>query len=317
MSIPQSQKALALPGPLDHYTLITRPVPTPGEGDVLVRVESTGLNPAENHVTKEATRWVLQGYPALTGTDGAGTIVALGKGVVGFEVGDRVFFQEVSSIPLAFATAAFGLSLPVNREPKGLGGAGLKPFWEAGAQNAYKDKPIVVLGAIQIASYLGFNPIVTTASAHNADHLKRIGATDFVDRKADLASALKQIIPSAPIEVIFDAVHTPLQQADVDLLCPGGVIATIWPVPEGEDALKLSEGRVATYFYGSVHLHKELGVAMYARLTEFLEKGIIKPLKVEKLPNGLGGIVDGLARLDRREVSGFKLVASPPETPDF
>ena len=93
MSIPQSQKALALPGPLEPYTLITHPVPTPGEGDVLVKVESTGLNPAENHVTNEAARWVIQGYPALTGTDGAGTIVALGKGVVGFEVGDRVFFQ--------------------------------------------------------------------------------------------------------------------------------------------------------------------------------------------------------------------------------
>lgn len=129
---------------------------------------------------------------------------------------------------------------------------------------------------IQIASYLGFSPIITTASAHNAAHLKSIGATHFVDRNADAAATLKDILPNTPIDVIYDAVHTPVSQAEIDLLSPSGVILTIWPVPEGDKALDLSGGKGISYFYGSVHLHKELGVAMYARLTEFLAKGIIK-----------------------------------------
>ncbi|KZP09738.1 NAD(P)-binding protein [Athelia psychrophila] len=301
ISIPQTQKALAIPAPLAPYALITRPVPTPGAGDVLVKVQSIGLNPAENVVRTEAGSWVLQEYPALTGTDGAGTVVKLGEGVIGWEVGDRVLFQG-----------------------KALGGAGLVPFWADGAENAYKGKPIVVLGgssavgqfAIQIASYLGFSPIVTTASAHNADYLKTIGATHFVDRKADLAAALAQIAPALPIDVVFDAVHTPITQAEVDLLAPGGVVTTVWPLPEGDGALDLSGGRVAAYFYGSVHLHQEMGVAMYKRLTEFLERGVIKPTRVEKLSGGLGGIEEGLGRLDRKEVSGYKLVVSLAETPD-
>ncbi|KZP09748.1 GroES-like protein, partial [Athelia psychrophila] len=89
----QTQKALAIPAPLAPYALITRPVPTPGAGDVLVKVQSIGLNPAENVVRTEAGSWVLQEYPALTGTDGAGTVVKLGEGVIGWEVGDRVLFQ--------------------------------------------------------------------------------------------------------------------------------------------------------------------------------------------------------------------------------
>lgn len=92
MSIPTTQQALAIPAYLEPYTLITRPVPKPGKGDVLVRVEATGLNPAENHV-KQATTWVIREYPALTGTDGAGVVVDKGEDVKEFEVGDRVLFQ--------------------------------------------------------------------------------------------------------------------------------------------------------------------------------------------------------------------------------
>lgn len=101
ITIPTTQKALAIPTPLAPYTLITRPIPTPSAGEVLVRVESIALNPAENHVRTEAAHWILQEYPALAGTDGAGTVVKIGEGVSGWEVGDRVVFQGRSlTIPI-------------------------------------------------------------------------------------------------------------------------------------------------------------------------------------------------------------------------
>lgn len=98
MAIPQTQKALVIPAYLEPFSLVTRPVPTPSVGDVLVRVESIGLNPAENHVRKETT-WVIATYPALVGTDGAGVVVALEEGVTGFSVGDRVLFQGRIVLP--------------------------------------------------------------------------------------------------------------------------------------------------------------------------------------------------------------------------
>lgn len=69
------------------------------------------------------------------------------------QVPSGVSFAEASSIPLALATAAFGLILPF--DPKGRGGAGIKPFWEDGAKDAYKNKPMVVLGGSSAVGQFG------------------------------------------------------------------------------------------------------------------------------------------------------------------
>lgn len=92
MRLPNSQTALAIPAYSKPYALITRPVPKPGRGDVLVRIEAIGINPSENKVRRDAA-WVIKEYPALTGQDGAGVVVDKGEGVNGFEIGDAVFFQ--------------------------------------------------------------------------------------------------------------------------------------------------------------------------------------------------------------------------------
>lgn len=55
---------------------------------------------------------------------------------------------------------------------------------------------------IRIASYLGFSPVATTASAYNTSPLESIGATHVVDRNADVAATLKDILPNTPIDVI-------------------------------------------------------------------------------------------------------------------
>lgn len=40
----------------------------------------------------------------------------------------------------------------------------------------------------------------------------------------------------------------------------------------------------------------------------------LQPNKIEVLPNGLAGIIDGLLRLENNQVSGYKLIAKPQET---
>ena len=94
MSVPNTQTALVIPAYCKPYTLIARPVPRPGRGDVLVRIEAIGVNPSENKVRRDAA-WVIKEYPALTGQDGAGVVVDKGEGVDGFENGDAVFFQGI------------------------------------------------------------------------------------------------------------------------------------------------------------------------------------------------------------------------------
>lgn len=122
---------------------------------------------------------------------------------------------------------------------------------------------------------MGFSTILTTASTRHEGYLKSLGATHVIDRHVDVAAYLKSVHPSFfGADLIFDAVHVPISQAEVDLLAPGGLILTVWDVPK--EGIQWDGGRRASYFYCNIHLHPKLGVPMYQALERFLEDGIIK-----------------------------------------
>ena len=66
------------------------PPPTPGEGQVRVRLSATGVNPVETYIRSGAYAR-KPALPYTPGTDGAGTVEAVGPGTTGFQPGDRVF----------------------------------------------------------------------------------------------------------------------------------------------------------------------------------------------------------------------------------
>ncbi|KAJ8088415.1 hypothetical protein AAF712_005213 [Marasmius tenuissimus] len=242
---------------------------------------------------------------------------------------------EGSSLPTAVISAAVGFSHPDPATPsptdiarrggylfENRAGVGIKPFWEDGAEGSKAGEPILVLGGsssvgqlvIQIAKYLGFSPIITTSSLRHADYLKSLGATHVLDRaipEESLASAVRAATHKQ-IEVAYDAVGA-ISQTHIDLLGFGG--GFILADPEVFDrGLKFDEGKKPLIVGGVAHGFKEFGASMFENLESFLERGIIKPLRVEKLPGGLNGIVNGLSRLQKNEVSGVKLVVDPRET---
>jgi NADPH2:quinone reductase len=63
---------------------------TPTAGQVLVRIEAAGINPVETYI-RSGKYAKLPALPYTPGTDGAGTIAALGSEVTGWKVGDRVY----------------------------------------------------------------------------------------------------------------------------------------------------------------------------------------------------------------------------------
>jgi len=84
-------------GPVEKLQVATDyPIPGPGPGEVRVRIAAAALNRLD--------LWVLNGlpnlklaYPHIPGADGAGTIDALGEGVSGWSVGDRVAIDPTLS----------------------------------------------------------------------------------------------------------------------------------------------------------------------------------------------------------------------------
>ncbi len=68
------------------------PDPSPGKGEVLVRVVATSVNPIDmKRRSGEAKAYSPIAFPGILGVDVAGTVVSCGPGVQGFSAGDRVF----------------------------------------------------------------------------------------------------------------------------------------------------------------------------------------------------------------------------------
>jgi len=113
---------------------------------------------------------------------------------------------------------------------------------------------------------------------------------------------------------VYDAVsYAETQQAGYDLLTSGGTIVLVLgsQIEVDEDS-----GKNIINVLGNVHRpeQRETGKSLYSKLTQLLEVGDIKPNRVEVLPDGLLGIIDGLKRMENDAVSGHKLVAHPQET---
>ncbi|KAA1476196.1 GroES-like protein [Dentipellis sp. KUC8613] len=356
------QKALLVLSTGEPFTIGTRPIPRPGPGQVVVKVEATALNIVD--FAMQRLGLFVQTWPTVLGADGAGTVHELGVGVVNVQKGDRVLFQrmvfeadrgtfqeyaladanrvskipsnitfdQASTIPLCLATATAGLYAP-KAQKGGPGGAGLTPPWMDGGLGKYKDQPALVIGgssavgqfAIQLLKLSGFNPIISTASAHNFDYVKAAGATHVIDYHVTPYPSLPAIvaqITSDPISIVYDAISSDdSQRAGWEILAPKGVIAVVSgvvkPVVVGKAGEDAEDGKHVAAVRGNVDLvtkDVEFGNKMYASLTGLLEGGGLKPCRVELLSGGLTAVEGGLERIVKKEVSGVKLVVRPQET---
>src|SRR5580692_10851850 len=97
--------------------LVELPIPQPGPGQVLIRVEATGLNFIEIYFRKGVYKAAL---PLIPGSEAAGTVEELGPGVTGFEAGDAVASVSVlgSYAEYALVTATQLVEVPAALTPE-------------------------------------------------------------------------------------------------------------------------------------------------------------------------------------------------------
>jgi len=335
------QKALLLTQ-LSQFAVERIPIPKPGPGEVVIKLDAVALNPADWKRSKLSS--FTTEFPAILGLDGAGVVVDIGQGVENVVKGDRVTKQgallaetatfqeytlgqaiyvskvpdnitldEAATLPVGLPTAFIGL---YNDKPHG---AGLtSPFTSAG-QNKYSGKPLVVLGGsssvgqyvIQLGKLSGFSPIITTASSKHKTYLESLGATHVIGRDS-IGPAIAKIT-SAPIEIVYDAISSAeTQQGGYDVLSPGGQLVLVLPPAVQATVADKGINNVRAFF--NLPFNAKVVLEYHAHVTRFLAEGLIKPNRVEIVPGGLGAIPAALGRLERGEVSGVKLVVHPQET---
>jgi NADPH:quinone reductase-like Zn-dependent oxidoreductase len=134
---------------------------------------------------------------------------------------------------------------------------------------AYLMKSLPVL---QLARLSGFSPIVTTASLHNVDYVKSLGATHVIDRKADVVAEAGKIF-STPPNIVYDAISDD-QEVGWKVLAPNGTLILVLP---SKPELKSGEnGKKFIGTFGNVHFKRDLGRSLFGKLTEMLQSGDIK-----------------------------------------
>src|SRR2546426_1927782 len=95
------------------------PDPTPGPGQVVVRVRAAGVNPVDTYV-RSGNYAMLPTLPYIPGNDCAGVIETVGEGVTRFKKGDRVYVVRTTTqlsggyAELALCDAPMVHTLPAN-----------------------------------------------------------------------------------------------------------------------------------------------------------------------------------------------------------
>ena len=185
-------------GGLDHVAFAELPRPTPGPGELLVRVHAVGLNPIDTLIPRGDFKLILKlRLPATVGSDLAGVVAEVGSGVTRFKVGDAVYasifdtphgslaefaivpeqaaalkpasldFVQAASIPMVGLTAWQAMHERMQLRP------GQKVFIPAGSGG-------IGTFAIQLARHLGAR-VGTTTSTANVALVRSLGADEVVD----------------------------------------------------------------------------------------------------------------------------------------
>ena len=191
----------------DVLTYGDMPTPIAGSGEVRVRLEASGVNPAD--VGRRAGSYRAMEYPrVIPNSDGAGIVDQVGDGVTRLSVGQRVWFFNGQRNGRAFGTAAEHIALaehlvtPLPDNVSFAAGATLGIPCMTAWCCLYADGPIagqtvMVTGgagavghyAVQLAKWGGANVITTVSSSLKAEQARLAGADLVIDYKTEDVTA--------------------------------------------------------------------------------------------------------------------------------
>ena len=218
--------------------------PSPGKGEVLVRVWASGVNPSDAKLRAGARPGAVMAFPRIIPhSDGAGEIVAVGDGVDPGRAGQRVWIWN-GQWKRAFGTAAELIALPSEqavRLPAAASyaegacmGIPAMTAWYAlfGDGVDLEAQTVLVTGgagtvgryACQMAALAGARVITSVSSEVKADHST---AEEWVNyREVDVADAVMDMTAGAGVDRIVDVDFGANQDTSLAVIKEGGVIAS-------------------------------------------------------------------------------------------
>jgi NADPH2:quinone reductase len=234
------------------------PIPEPGPGQVLIRVEAVGVNFIEIYFRKGVYKAVL---PLTPGSEAAGTVEELGPGVKGFAVDEVVASTSVlgSYAEYALVPAAQLVKVPAGLSPEQAAAAMLQgmtahylshsTFPLKAGQTALVHAGAGGVGLLltQMAMRLGARVITTVSTPEKAKLSREAGASDVIlYTKKDFETEVKRLTGGKGVDVVYDSVGKTTFDGSLNCLKPRGLLALFGaasgPVPPFDPILLNKKG---------------------------------------------------------------------------
>ncbi|TAY51084.1 NADP-dependent oxidoreductase [Rhizobium leguminosarum] len=229
-------------GDVDQFEIGDIPTPKPGPGEILIKIEASAVNPFDLILRQGfMAKFIPLPLPAVLGGDAAGTISALGDGVTGFAVGDRVVADFAANGKGAHAEYGVLPATSVAKLPVGLSfeeGASLVKAGLTGRQ-AVEALDVKAGDRVLVSGGLG------TVGRSAIQYLKQIGARPVAGVRPERLSegqalageALDITLPAASPDFAYGiSAAGPVAGNLIGHISDGGTVASIVPVPEGANA---------------------------------------------------------------------------------
>ncbi len=309
-----------------------RATPTPNAGEIRIRNKAGAVNFIDTIIRRgEMPEGMMPELPHVPGVEGAGVVEALGEGVEGFSVGDRVAWMgpigaggyathSVIGAPYVsrladtaeFETAA---AIPVN------GMTAYHMLVNLGAAAAGKSVLVhaaaggVGTMALHIAKHLGMKVIAST-STDKVGYAKDQGADHVIDyRTEDVTERVMDLTVGRGVDLTLNPISGETLKSDLDALAPLGT-AVLFGFLAGPPAGNFAED-LAKHFQKSISVRvsdiytyfvnrPDQFSADMATVFELLQAGVLRP-QLTILP--IAQAAEAHRRLEAGETTG-KLVLS-------
>lgn len=234
-----TMKAVRLhaPGPAAAMRVEDVPVPQPGRGEALVKLEACGVNFID--VYKRTGLYPVP-VPATLGEEGAGEVVAAGEGVTEVRAGDRVAWAGALGAYAEYAVVPAARLVPVPaavpaREAAAVMLQGMTAHYLATSTYPLRagDRCLVHAAAggvglllVQIAKRRGALVIGTAGSDEKAALAREAGAdATIVYTRQDFVAETRRLTGGAGVQVVYDSVGRTTFLPGFDALAPRGMMA--------------------------------------------------------------------------------------------
>ena len=297
------------------------PSPTPGTGEIKIRLRARGVSFTD--VLRIANKYHVKTEPPfIPGGEAAGEVVALGSGVEGLAIGDKVLcgggfaeetvqpaksviklpasvgFEEAAAFRSNYATAYYALQRG-RLQP----GETLLVHGAAGG---------VGLATVDMGKLMGARVIATARNAERLEVCKRLGADHVIDYSKGFREEVKALTGGKGADVVFDPVGGDVFDESMRCIAPFGRILIVGftsgrPGEAKTNHLLVKDAEVIGFTIGALNkLDSAWAERNLQTLVRWLGADRIRPYHSHTLP--LTQTTDALRLITDRKVIGKALL---------